>query len=111
MARSITRNLVVTGLLLLTQSAISLAQTQQTPAQTNDPLLKLLITKGLLTNEDAESVVSAGDVTKQRQRLAMLLRDKGVISAAEFEALQPATVAALNTAPATGERVAAAVAP
>ncbi|HKR12374.1 MAG TPA: hypothetical protein VJT15_09975 [Pyrinomonadaceae bacterium] len=117
MASSITRNLVVAGL-LLALSAVPAEQAQQTSdkpttptSTTPDPLLKLLISKGLLTNEDAESVISAGDETKQRQRLAALLRDKGVISAAEFESLQPTTAntVASDTAPATGEQVAAAV--
>lgn len=121
MASSITRNLVVAGLLLML-SAVPAEQAQQTsdnptpPTSTapeRDPLLKLLISKGLLTNEDAESVVSAGDATKQRQFLAVLLRDKGVISAAEFESLQPASAntVASDTAPATGEKVAAVVTP
>ena len=53
-----------------------------------DPLVNLLVNKGLLTAEDARSILSAGDPTNQRDRLAALLKDKGVISAAEFDALR-----------------------
>jgi hypothetical protein len=55
---------------------------------TPDPLLNLLVSKGLLTAEDARSILSDGDPKNQRDRLATLLKDKGVISAAEFDALR-----------------------
>ena len=115
MAHSITRNLVVVSLLLVLSAFPAQAQSQQTSTSTDDPLLKLLVNKGLLTNEDAASILSAGDATQQRQRLATLLRDKGVISAAEFESLQPPApstaiaIEPVNTA--TGEKVAAVVTP
>src|SRR5687767_15818228 len=53
---------------------------------TADPLLRVLVAKGLLTNAEARSV-SIGPVAEQRDRLAALLRDKGLISANEFEAV------------------------
>jgi hypothetical protein len=55
---------------------------------TADPLLRLLISKGLLTNEEAGTVVSSGSNTDQRDRLALLLKEKGLISTAEFDALR-----------------------
>jgi hypothetical protein len=54
----------------------------------SDPLLKLLVTKGLLTAEDARAVLSAGSPESQRDRLATLLKNKGLISAAEFDSLR-----------------------
>ncbi|HET9714070.1 MAG TPA: hypothetical protein VFP64_19450, partial [Pyrinomonadaceae bacterium] len=57
-------------------------------ASIQDPLVNLLVSKGLLTAEDARSILSAGDPKNQRDRLAALLKDKGVISAAEFDALR-----------------------
>ncbi|HYV10661.1 MAG TPA: hypothetical protein VE980_07200 [Pyrinomonadaceae bacterium] len=84
-----------------------LAQTVLINAQTQDPLVTLLINKGLITKEDAQTMLASGDVAQQRDRLAALLRDKGLISASEFEALRgPAQPAA-----ATGERVAVNAAP
>ena len=53
-----------------------------------DPLVNLLVSKGLLTAEDARSILAARDPKNQRDRLVALLKDKGVISAAEFDALR-----------------------
>src|SRR6266850_2038107 len=44
-----------------------------------DALLRLLVNKGLLTPDDARGVLSTGD-PHQRDRLATLLKDKGLIS-------------------------------
>jgi hypothetical protein len=54
-----------------------------------DPLLNLLLSKGLLTPAEAQAILSANSSAEQRDRLAALLKDKGVISAAEYEALRP----------------------
>lgn len=50
-----------------------------------DPLVRVLVTKGVLTAEEARSIVANASPAEQRDRLATVLRDKGVISAAEFE--------------------------
>jgi hypothetical protein len=63
-------------------------QTTAANAPTEDPLLRLLVSKGLLTTEEAGVVLSAGTPARQRDRLATLLKDKGLISTAEFDALQ-----------------------
>lgn len=86
--------------------ALSLALTPHARAQTNgsntsasapsangepvisDPLVRVLITKGVLTTEEGRAVSAGGTPTEQRDRLAALLRDKGLISAAEFEAIR-----------------------
>jgi hypothetical protein len=57
-------------------------------APTEDLLLRLLINKGVLTTEEAAVVLASGTSTQQRDRLATLLKDKGLISNAEFDALQ-----------------------
>ncbi len=91
------RNLFVFGFLLLqlvqlpTQVGAQQGPEEKTSAakeSMSDPLVNLLISKGLLTAEEARSIASAGDAKSQRDRLATLLKDKGVISAAEFAALQ-----------------------
>lgn len=51
-----------------------------------DPLVRILVTKGVITTEEARVIVTNASPAEQRDRLAVLLRDKGVISAAEFEA-------------------------
>src|SRR4051812_26283378 len=55
---------------------------------TTDPLVRMLITKGVLTEEEGRTISAKGTPAEQRDRLAALLRDKGLISAAEFEAVR-----------------------
>ncbi|HEY0385766.1 MAG TPA: hypothetical protein VGC64_07120 [Pyrinomonadaceae bacterium] len=57
-------------------------------AASNDPLVRVLITKGVLTAEEGRSINAAGNAAEQRDRLAALLRDKGLISTAEYEAVR-----------------------
>jgi hypothetical protein len=113
-----TRSLFFIGLLLSQCAAITIraqeinrtspAGTTATSSESaNDPLLRLLVSKGLVTSAEAESVMSAGDTTKQRDRLAALLQQKGLISAEEFASLQPSgEVFARNNASPSAERVA-----
>src|SRR5713101_9414702 len=66
------------------------AQSATVPAPTGDPLLRLLVSKGVLTTEEAAVVLSSGTPAQQHDRLATLLKDKGLISNAEFDALKTA---------------------
>jgi hypothetical protein len=62
-----------------------------------DPLVRILVTKGVITADEARVIVTNASPAEQRDRLAIILRDKGVISAAEFEATRssgPAMVTA-----------------
>ena len=63
-------------------------QSATVSAATGDPLVRLLVSKGVLTTEEAAVVLSSGTPTQQRDRLATLLKDKGLISNAEYDALQ-----------------------
>jgi hypothetical protein len=93
------RNLFICGLLMahaalaqtivLGQSATgNTEQSNAANAPIEDPLLRLLVSKGLLTTGEAGAVLSSGNPAAQRDRLALLLKDKGLISIAEFDALQ-----------------------
>src|SRR5256714_1130029 len=53
-----------------------------------DPLVRVLLAKGVITAEEARAVVGAGAPAEQRDRLAALLRDKGLISDAEYESVR-----------------------
>ena len=53
-----------------------------------DPLVRMLIAKGVLTEDEGRTVSARGTPAEQRDRLAALLRDKGLISPAEFEAVR-----------------------
>ena len=50
-----------------------------------DPLLQLLVSKGVLNAEEAQSL--SGTPAQQGARLLELLRQKGILSAADYEAL------------------------
>src|SRR5882672_7744638 len=63
-----------------------------------DPLLTLLVNKGVLTAEEAQTLLSTGGPEIQRDRLATLLKDKGLISAAEFDSLRGLGPAPVNVA-------------
>src|SRR5436853_229671 len=56
-----------------------------------DPLVRVLVTKGVLTTEEARSITMNASPAEQRDRLASLLRDKGVISNEDFEAVRANT--------------------
>ncbi|MDT5157988.1 MAG: DcaP outer membrane protein [Acidobacteriota bacterium] len=85
--------------IVLGQSATGNAeQSTAANAPVEDPLLRLLVSKGLLTTEEAGVVLSAGTPAAQRDRLALLLKNKGLISTAEFDALR----AGAAVPPATG---------
>ena len=66
-------------------------------ANSNDPLVKVLQAKGILTETEARAITVNASPAEQRDRLAAILRDKGVISSAEFETLHAA--AASPTSP------------
>src|SRR5438046_384459 len=55
---------------------------------TADPLVQVLVTKGVLTAEEARLITNNASPAEQRDRLAVLLRDKGVISTEEFNAVR-----------------------
>ncbi len=52
-----------------------------------DPLLSLLISKGLITSDESRALLSR-DRANLRDRLAALLKEKGLISAAELDGLR-----------------------
>jgi len=63
----------------------SAAAQNSTATPTPDPLLQLLVSKGVLNAEEARSL--NGTPAQQRARLLDLLRQKGVLSAADYESL------------------------
>jgi len=76
-----------------------------------DPLVRVLVTKGILTSEEARTINSGGTAPEQRDRLAALLRNKGLLSESEYEALHnpvpPSTASSLPPTVAAREPVAA----
>jgi hypothetical protein len=73
--------------LFLVQQAFS--QTLRAPTESiADPLVRVLITKGILTEAEGHSIGASGNPIEQRDRLASLLRDKGLLTGAEYEAVR-----------------------
>jgi len=66
---------------------------QASPVETADPLIQVLIRKGVLTLQKGQSV-SFGAASEQRDRLAVLLQRKGVLSAADLDTLSVASASA-----------------
>ncbi len=53
-----------------------------------DPLIKILLSKGLITVAEAQALAASSSPAEQRDRLATLLLSKGIISAAELDTIR-----------------------
>ena len=73
--------------LFLVQKAFSQASSAPTESIA-DPLVRVLIAKGILTEVEGRSIGTSGNPVEQRDRLATLLRDKGLLTGAEYEAIR-----------------------
>jgi hypothetical protein len=96
-----------------TRGADGMTTTEKTEPVISDPLVRVLISKGVLSEIEGRTIIASGTPTEQRDRLATLLRDKGLLSAGEYEAVRtvaptedkPETLATStgNAGPATAE--------
>lgn len=81
-------------ILSLSSAQVVLCQTSSTNGAPNsnvaitDALVRMLMAKGLLTESEARTISESGTAVEQRDRLANLLRDKGIISAAEYDSVR-----------------------
>lgn len=75
--------------LFLVQKAFSQASSAPTESIA-DPLVRVLIAKGILTEVEGRSIGTSGNPVEQRNRLATLLRDKGLLTGPEYEAIRTA---------------------
>jgi hypothetical protein len=85
--------LVVLGLFAFASTA--LAQSQTKPQAAQDPLVKLLESKGILTPAEAATVSKASSPAEANRTLAKLLLSKGLITQQEYAK----TVQAYSSAP------------
>ncbi|MGA7687183.1 MAG: hypothetical protein WCA58_19380 [Terriglobales bacterium] len=75
-----------------TNAASSQTNTSQSNTAAADPLLQLLVSKGVIDADEAKSLASTpGTPEQQRTKLLELLRQKGILSAADFAELAPAS--------------------
>jgi hypothetical protein len=88
------RHAVLYGLIILTIINFPAARAADTPSTTPatqtsttspDPLLQLLVSKGILNPEEARSLT--GTPAEQRARLVEILRQKGILTASDYEEL------------------------
>src|SRR5829696_2595777 len=75
---------VLIFIVLLIAPPIARSQSEPTP----DPLVQVLLKKGVLSEEEARSIATNASPAEQRDRLAALLRDKGIISSDEFNTVR-----------------------
>jgi len=73
--------------LFLTATHIAAHVVLAQQSNTTDPLVRMLVAKGVLTENEGNAITSTGSVAEQRDRLAVLLREKGIISSAEYDAV------------------------
>jgi hypothetical protein len=75
-----------------------------TPASTNvaDPLLRLLMDKGVLNMSEVNSLAS-GPPAQLRERLVLMLKEKGILSDADVNALSATVLASNGTDPPNSE--------
>ena len=80
-------------------SSPAMNRTSETVPTTTDPLVRILAAKGILSTDEVRTIATDASSSEQRDRLAVLLRNKGVLSETEFEYLR--TVNPLETGRAT----------
>jgi hypothetical protein len=88
------RYAVLCGLVIIAVSYLPVARAADTPSTSPatsasttapDPLLQVLVSKGILNPEEARSLT--GTPAQQRARLVELLREKGILTAADYDEL------------------------
>ncbi len=91
MNRSLRCGLGLTLAMTLVALTVTLASAQTAAPATQDPLVQVLVEKGVLTANDAKTIT--GTAAEQRDRLVQLLKDKGVLSAADAASVGSAKAA------------------
>ena len=75
------------------------AETSAADPVSADPLIRVLVTKGVLTAAEGRSINTGGNPAERRDRLAALLRDKGLLTEPEFEAVRTVATSVNTTSP------------
>ncbi len=77
---------VLSCVLVLFFSVIARSQENDGSNAAPDPLIQVLVNKGVLTAQEGKAA-SSGSPAEQRQRLLNLLKEKGILSAADYNQL------------------------
>lgn len=88
--------LVISPALLLSDDAVVLSSSQsQAAVNPPDPLIRLLLSKGIITADEAR-FVGAGTSSAQHDKLLLLLKEKGLLSRSELDELRSAPPSVVN---------------
>jgi hypothetical protein len=87
------------GSLICATLSAQVADSSQPDTHSTDPLIQILITKGILTPAEARNL-GKGDAAEQHAQLLKVLREKGVISATDYDSL---TGSSSKTPPASSQ--------
>jgi hypothetical protein len=68
-------------------------------AEIADPLVRVLVARGVISAEEGRAAAAGRTPAEQRDRLAAMLRDKGLISASEYEAVRSTSAAPAPVTP------------
>jgi hypothetical protein len=99
--------LAVVAAFVLATTVVAQQQNDQKPA--NSALVRLLQSKGILTEEEAATIGQAATPAESEQRLAKLLLSKGLITEEDYNQTVGASVVPVATEGTTGARVVPAV--
>jgi hypothetical protein len=97
----------VVAAFVLATTVVAQQQNDQKPA--NSALVRLLQSKGILTDEEAATIGQAATPTESEQRLAKLLLSKGLITQEDYNQTVGASVVPVAIEGTTGARVVPAV--
>ncbi len=84
-------------LIFLTLGSLAVAQEKEKPSPAAGSLVRLLQSKGILTEAEAASVGNAGSAAEVETRLARLLLSKGIINQSEYEGMATPAAPVPNT--------------
>lgn len=79
------RRLTVLLLVFVFAATVAAIAQQSDDKPAANPLVRLLQSKGIISEQEAATVNKAGSVAEQQQRLSQLLLSKGIISQNEYE--------------------------
>ena len=99
--------LALVAVLALATTVVAQQQNDQKPA--NSALVRLLQSKGILTEEEAATIGQATTPAESEQRLAKLLLSKGLITQEDYNETVGASAVSVSTESTTGARVVPAV--
>ena len=108
--RSAVLILATGSLLVLLTCAGGFAQKPQETGAAVDPLVRLLLTKGVLSEQDVAGLAGASTPAERNERLAKLLLEKGVISRSDYVQLCPSATLGTTSATPTSTSVVASAA-